>query len=137
MSPTTSPTSNPLDRPVRRVMRHGVVAVPEHALLDSVRRAMTDHQVHAVLIEERSTGRPLGWVRAESLLTWMNLEPGPVHAHRAITEPAVTIDPDAPLREAVSRLSHHGASHLLVCADGDRAAEGVVTALDIVAAWER
>ena len=118
-------------------MRHGVVSVPEHALLDSVRHAMTDHQVHAVLVEERTTGRPLGWVRAESLLTWMNLEHEPVHAHRAITEPVVTIAPNAPLREAVAALSRHGISHLLVCAEGDRTAEGVVTALDIVAGWER
>jgi CBS domain-containing protein len=117
-------------------MRHGVVAVSEHTLLDGVRRAMTDHRVHAVLVEERASGRPLGWVRAESLLTWMNLGPEPVHAHRAITEPVVTIAPDAPLREAVAALSRHGVSHLLVCGDGDYAAEGVLTALDIVNAWE-
>jgi CBS domain-containing protein len=138
MTATTSATaSGALDRPVRQVMRHGVVSVPEHALLESVRRAMTDHTVHAVLVEERTTGRPMGWVRAESLLTWMNLEPEPVHAHRAITEAVVTIAPDAPLREAVSALSRHGVTHLLVCGEGDRAAEGVVTALDVVAAWER
>ena len=137
MTAMSEPTAGVLDRPVRRVMRHGVVSVPEHALLDSVRHAMTDHQVHAVLVEERTTGRPLGWVRAESLLTWMNLEHEPVHAHRAITEPIVTIAPDAPLREAVAALSRHGVSHLLVCGVGDRTAEGVVTALDIVAGWER
>lgn len=129
-------SSNALERPVRQVMRHGIVSVPEHALLDSVRKAMVDHRVHAVLVEERSTGRPLGWVRAESLLTWINLEPDPVHAHRAITEAVVSVDPAAPIREAISALSRHGVSHLLVCAEGDRAAEGVVTALDIVTALE-
>jgi CBS domain-containing protein len=133
----TTTAHSALDRPVRDAMRHGVIAVPEHALLDSVRRAMADHQVHAVLVEERSTARPLGWVRAESLLTWMNLQPGPIHAHRAITEPVESIVPDAPLRDAVSALSKHGVTHLLVRAEGDRAGEGVVTALDIVAAWEQ
>jgi signal-transduction protein with cAMP-binding, CBS, and nucleotidyltransferase domain len=118
-------------------MRHGVVSVPENALLDSVRQAMADHHVHAILVRERSTGRPLGWVRAEALLTWINLESDPVHAHRAITEPVVTIAPDAPLRGAVSALSRHGISHLLVCGEDDHAAEGVVTALDVVTAWER
>jgi CBS domain-containing protein len=137
MTATSEPVSGALDRPVRAVMRHGVVSVPEHALLDSVRRAMADHHVHAILVEERSTGRPLGWVRAESLLSWMNLESEPVHAHRAITERVVTVAPDAPLRDAVSALSRHEVSHLLVCDDGDRAAEGVVTALDVVTAWER
>jgi CBS domain-containing protein len=125
-----------LDRPVRSVMRHGVVAVPEHALLDSARRAMNDHQVHAVLIEARYTGRPLGWVKAESLLTWLHLARGPVHAHLAITEPAVTVAPDASLREAVRLLSRHGTTHLLVCSEGERVPEGVITALDIVSAWE-
>jgi CBS domain-containing protein len=133
----TSITASPpaaLDRPVSTVMRHGVVAVPEHATLDDVRRAMADHRVHAVLVQQRSTGRPLGWVKAEALLTWMNLEPAPAHAHRAITEPVVTIAPDAAVHEAVAALSRHGVSHLLVCDEGDVVAHGVVTPLDVVAA---
>jgi CBS domain-containing protein len=136
MTVSAEPSFDVLDRPVRGAMRYGVVTVPEHTLLDGVRRAMSDHQVHAVLVEQRATGRPLGWVRAESLLTWMNLEHKPVHAHRAITEPVVRIAPDAPLRDAVAALSRHGVTHLLVCREGDQAGEGVVTALDIVNAWE-
>jgi CBS domain-containing protein len=136
MTATNAPTGSMLDRPVSSVMRHGVVAVPEHATLDSVRRAMADHRVHAVLVEQRSTGRPLGWVKAEALLTWMNLEPAPAHAHRAITERVVTIAPGAPLREAVAVLSRHGVSHLLVCDEGDVVPHGVVTPLDVVAAKE-
>jgi CBS domain-containing protein len=133
---TAQQTTGALDRTVRGCMRHGVVAVPEHATLDSVRRAMTDHGVHAVLVEERTTGRPLGWVRAESLLTWMNLQSEPVEAHRAITERVAMIPPDASLRDAVSALSRHGVTHLLVGGDGDHVAEGVLTALDVVNAWE-
>ena len=98
---------------------------------------MTDHHVHAVLVEERSTGRPLGWVRAESLLTWLNLEHEPVHAHRAITEPVITIEPEAPLSAAVAALSRHGISHLLVCGKNEQVPEGVITALDVVSAWDR
>jgi CBS domain-containing protein len=125
-----------LNRPVRSAMRHGVVAVPEHVTLDEVRHAMADHRVHAVLVQERSTGRPLGWVKAEGLLTWMNLEPAPVHAHAATTERVVTIAPDAPLGEAVAALSRHGVSRLLVCEEGDIVPHGVVTPFDIVAAKE-
>lgn len=134
MTATASPHA--LDRPVHRVMRHGVVAVPDHLSLTAVRRAMADHQVHAILVQDHTTGRPLGWVRAESLLNWMSLESGATHAHRAISEQIVRIAPDAPLREAVSALSRDGVTHLLVCREGDVAAEGVVTALDVVAAWE-
>lgn len=134
---TTTALPHALDRPVHQVMRHGVVAVPDHLSLTAVRRAMADHQVHAILVQEHTTGRPLGWVRAESLLNWMNIESGSTHAHRAITQKPVRIAPDAPLRDAVTALSRQDVTHLLVCRDGDVAAEGVVTALDIVAAWDR
>jgi CBS domain-containing protein len=133
----SSPTTKGVfDRPVRRVMRHGVVAVPDHASLESVRRAMADHQVHAVLVENRISGEPLGWVTAAMLLTWMNLEHGPTHAHQAMTERVVTVAPDAPVRDAVAALSRPEVSHVLVRDPGDRVAIGVVTPLDIVGAKE-
>ena len=122
-----------LDAPVRQIMRHGVVSIVEDAPLESVFHAMAEHHVHAVLIEERTTGRPLGWVTAQSLLSWMNLEPGETHAHQAMTERVITVPPTAPVREAVAALSRAGAWRLLVCADGAQAGEGVVTPLDIVA----
>lgn len=131
-------TDNPLkpidlDVPVRQIMRHGVIVIAEDATLDGVFQTMADHHIHAVLVEEAATGRPLGWVKAESLLTWLNLEAAPGHAHEAITESVVTIAPDAPVRDAIALLSRTKTSHLLVCAEGSRAGEGVVTALDVVA----
>ncbi len=98
--------------------------------LAEIRRARRAH------LQEHATGRPLGWVRAEALLTWMGIESGSTHAHRAISEKVVTIAPDAPLREAITALSRHEVTHLLVCREGDVAGEGVVTALDLVAAWD-
>jgi CBS domain-containing protein len=121
-----------LDGPVRQAMRHGVVAMADNADLTSVFHAMAEHGVHAVLVEERATGRPLGWVTAQALLTWMNLEPGQAHAHEAMTERVVTIAPDAPMREAIAALSRPGTTHVLVCDEGALAGEGVVTALDVV-----
>jgi CBS domain-containing protein len=128
-----NPTARAFEAPVRQAMHHGVVAIAENADLTSVFHAMADHGVHAVLVEERRTGRPLGWVTADALLSWMNLQPGEAQAHQAMTERAVTVPPTAPMREAVAALSRPGTSHLLVCDEGARAAEGVVTALDIVA----
>jgi CBS domain-containing protein len=123
-----------LDRPVRAAMRHGVVSVPEHATLDSVFRAMAEHRVHAVLVSARAGGRPLGWVTAKALLTWMNLDSAAAEAHQAIEEAAVSIAPDAPMRDAIAALSRPGVTHLLVRdADAD-AGEGVLTALDVIAA---
>ena len=121
-----------LDMPVASIMRHGVVSIAEDASLTGVTRAMGDHRVHAILVEERSTGRPVGWVKAETLLSWMNMDEAWAHAHEAITEPVTTIRPDATVREAMAALSRHGTSRLLVCSEGSRAGEGVLTPLDVV-----
>jgi CBS domain-containing protein len=122
------------DTPVASVMRHGVVSIAEDASLANVARAMGDHQVHAILVEERTTGRPLGWAKAETLLAWMNMQSPWVHAHQAISESVTTITPTAPLRDAIAALLRQGTSRLLVCSEGDRAGEGVVTHLDVIAA---
>jgi CBS domain-containing protein len=121
-----------LDTPVARIMRHGVVSIAEDASLASVAEAMGDHRVHAILVEERTTGRPLGWVKAETLLGWMNMRSPWAHAHQAITESVTTIAPTATARDATAALSRAGTSRLLVCRDGGRAGEGVLTPLDVV-----
>ena len=120
------------DTPVARIMRHGVVSIAEDASLASVADAMGDHRVHAILVEERTTGRPLGWVKAETLLSWMNMRSPWVHAHQAMTEKVTTIAPTATVRDATAALSRPGTSRLLVCSDGGRAGEGVLTPLDVV-----
>ena len=73
--------------------------------LASVADAMGDHRVHAILVEERTTGRPLGWVKAETLLGWMNMRSPWAHAHQAITESVTTIAPTATARDAMAALS--------------------------------
>jgi CBS domain-containing protein len=121
-----------LDRSVASVMRHGVVSIAEDASLISVARAMRDHRVHAILIEQRSTGRPLGWAKADTLLSWMNMRSSWVHAHQAITERVSTIEPTATVRDAISALLRPGTSRLLVCSGDDCAGEGVLTHLDVI-----
>jgi hypothetical protein len=93
---------------------------------------MRDHRVHAILVEHRMTGRPLGWVKAETLLSWMNMRSPWAHAHQAITETVTTIAPTATEREATAALSRPGTSRLLVCGAGGRAGEGVLTPLYVV-----
>jgi CBS domain-containing protein len=121
-----------LDRSVASVMRHGVVSIAEDASLVSVAKAMSDHRVHAILIEQRSTGRPLGGAKAETLLSWLNMRSPWVHAHQAITERVSTIAPTATVREAISALSRPGTSRLLVCGEDACAGEGVLTHLDVI-----
>jgi CBS domain-containing protein len=126
-------TNDVLTTPVASIMRHGVVSIAEDATLASVAQAMADHRIHAILVEQRTTGRPLGWVKAETLLSWMNMQSPWVHAHQAISESITTISPSASVRDAMEALSRAGTSRLLVCSEGGRAGEGVLTPLDVVA----
>jgi CBS domain-containing protein len=132
MTDTITRSDELLERTVASVMRHGVVSVAEDASLVSVANAMRDHRVHAILIEQRSTGRPLGWAKADTLLSWLNMRSPWVHAHQAITERVTTIEPTATVREAVSALLRPGTSRLLVCSEDSCAGEGVVTHLDVI-----
>jgi CBS domain-containing protein len=132
MIETFTHTDDVLETPVASVMRHGVVSIAEDASLASVARAMSDHHVHAILVEQRTTGRPLGWAKAETLHSWMNMRSPWVHAHQAISEPIATIAPNATVRDAMAALSRHGTSRLLISSEGGCAGEGVLTHLDVV-----
>src|SRR4051794_35235208 len=80
----------PMTREVREVMTPGVVTIVEDASVKQARRAIHAHRVHAVLVLGRERGRPLGWVTARGLLSWVDREESLAHARDAITEPPTT-----------------------------------------------
>jgi len=121
-----------LDTPVRDVMTPGVVSISEDASLVQVLRALRAHDVHALLVSGAQHGKPLGWVTVEGLLGWMGQDPGLACARDVVTERVHTIDPLAPAREAVTALSSPDTTHLLVCRSEEGAAEGVVSAVNLV-----
>jgi signal-transduction protein with cAMP-binding, CBS, and nucleotidyltransferase domain len=53
-------------------------------------------------------------------------------ARDAITEDVTTIDPRASARDALAAISTPGTTHLLVCRHRDGAAEGVVSAINLI-----
>lgn len=126
-------TTAGLDREVRDVMTPGVVSVPADASLPRVHGALLAHGVHAVLVVDQHRGQALGWVSARGVLTAIAAGGGPRTAHQAISEPVTRISPSASAREAMAALVEPGVTHLLV-SHGDRMPEGVVSALDLVAA---
>lgn len=128
------PSADPMDYEVRQLMTPGVVTIVEDASLTQVYRALTAHRVHAVLVLGSRTGHPLGWVTAHGLLAWVDKDASLAVARDAITESATTISPSATAREALVALSQPMTQQLLVAAAPDRLPEGVVTALDLVAA---
>jgi CBS domain-containing protein len=117
---------------VRDFMTPGVLTIAEDASLVHVYRAMVAHSVHAVLVVGRSEGRPLGWVTARGLLSWVGRDQALASARDAITERPVTIEPNASAREALSALSQAATTHLLVCRAEEATPEGVVSELDLV-----
>jgi CBS domain-containing protein len=123
-----------LDHEVREVMTPGVVSVPASASLTQVRRALVAHEVHAVLVVDRKSGAPLGWVNATGLLR-ATVDGSARHtAAQAICEPVQSVSPSATVREAVEILLQPGVSHVLVAHQNSVVGEGVVSDLDVVRA---
>jgi CBS domain-containing protein len=121
-----------LDTPVRDVMTPGVLSIVEDASLRQVLRALHHHRVHAVLVSCQSNGLPLGWVTARGLLGWIERDHSLSVARDAITEPPLTIEPGATIREAVSVMAREGVGHLLVAHRPDALPEGVLADLDVL-----
>jgi CBS domain-containing protein len=132
-APSPAASGDHLDTAVREFMTPGVLSIAEDASLRHVYRAMVAHSVHAVLVVGRNEGRPLGWVTARGLLSWVGRDQSLATAREAITERAETIEPSATARDALSALSQAGTSHLLVSRHGGGAPEGVVSELDLIA----
>lgn len=120
------------EREVREVMTAGVVTIVEDASVHQARRAMQAHHVHAVLVLGRVQGRPLGWITARGLLSWVDQDETMGYARDAVTEPPNSIKPSASVREAVSALLQPGVTHLLVQRHPDHLPEGVLSELDLL-----
>jgi CBS domain-containing protein len=130
-SPLPDPRPRWLQTPVRVFMRPGVVSVSEEASVLQVERAMTAHDVHAVLVMG-TDGVAQGWITAGGLLSWLGEEPAMVPARVAITEQPRSIPPTASAADALKALADPAVTHLLVAPRPDAPAHGVVAEIDLV-----
>ena len=121
-----------LDTPVREIMRPGVIVLADDASVLQAQRALIAHGVHAVLVIERFSGRPVGWVTSRGLLRWCDRDAGLASVPSAVTEPAVAIPPSASAREALDTLEREGATRLLVSHQHEGLPEGVVADVDLL-----
>ena len=126
-----------LERPVRHLMTPGVVALPDNATVRMAFGALVAHRVHAVLIVGHGDGQPLGWVSARGLLPYLLRDDDMLFVGQAIDQPAVTIAPGAPTREALALLSEPDVTHIVVARSPEAHPEGVVSALDLMAVGVR
>jgi CBS-domain-containing membrane protein len=121
-----------LDTAVRDIMCPGVIVLGDDASVLQAQRALLAHQVHAVLVLERTRSRPLGWVTSRGLLAWCDRDTILAQARAAVSEPAVVIGPSATAREALDLLDSTGATRLLVAHRADWLPEGVVADVDLL-----
>jgi CBS domain-containing protein len=127
------PAADFLEVPVVHLMTPGVVSIVEDASLRRLYRALTAHEVDAVLVIGRSSGRPIGWATKRGLLAWVGRDESMAFARDAVTEPPRTIHPGATAREALTAISQPGTTRLLVCLSSDAFPEGVVAESDLIA----
>jgi CBS domain-containing protein len=123
---------------VADVMAPGVITCAPETPLETVAELMATHRVHAVAVGGIAANH-LVWGIVDSLdLVRALRDPDAVGFAEAISRHAVhTIEPDAPLSEAVRLMDEHNVSHLVVMDRGRPV--GVVSTLDIAgaAAWGR
>jgi CBS domain-containing protein len=121
-----------LDKQVRSFMRAGVITIPGDASVRQVQRALVAHKVHAVLVVDVRSGKPLGWAGARNVLGHMLGDAALMSASGAVTEPAESIAPSATAAEALNQMLETGARRLLVRRHTDSPPEGVVSEIDLV-----
>ena len=121
-----------LEAPVRDIMRPGVIVLSEDASVVQAQRSLLAHGIHAVVVLERGSGRPVGWITSRGLLGWADRDAGLATARDAVDEPPVTIEPSASAREALEALERAGATRLLVSRHDDGLPEGVVADVDLL-----
>jgi CBS domain-containing protein len=120
------------EREVRDIMTSGVVSIPTDASMRRVHETMVAHGVHAVLVIDRDSGLPVGWVTARGLLRWAGHVSRAHTAKQAINEPIHIISPSASVGDAIAMLLEADVSHLLVGRRNSAVPEGVVADIDIV-----
>jgi CBS domain-containing protein len=125
-------TGGRLAREVRDVMTPGVVTIPADASLHQAYAAIAAHGVHAVLVVDRKSAAPLGWISANGLLRWALDDSHHHTAGQAICEAVHMVAPSATLRDAAEILLRPGVSHVLVAHHGATSGEGVLSAADVV-----
>lgn len=117
---------------VRTIMRAGVISVPGDTSVRQVQRALVAHRIHAVLVVDAATSKPLGWATPRSILEHVLGDPALTPATSAIAEPAQSISPSATADEALQLMLESGARLLLVRRHPDSPPEGVVSEMDLI-----
>jgi len=119
---------------VRDCMHHGLVSCAGDAPLGEVAALMAKHRVHAVALTGADGLRPVGFVSDLDIAAAAASGEQTIARQAAASQPA-TVSADESLHGAARLMSEHGVSHLIVLDAASGYPVGVLSTLDIAAAY--
>lgn len=122
---------------VRDAMHQGIISVPGDTPLRSVARVMAERHVHAVAVTDPGDrDYPWGIVSSVEVVAAAAGAAEPAAGEVAATE-VLTVSSDERLDHAAQLMSEHELSHLIVTDSANGHPSGVLSTLDIAAAYAR
>jgi len=120
---------NSLDTPVEQVMTKPVKAVDRELAVRDVSKLLATEAVGSVVVETEY-GR--GLLTKTDIIDGLRagIDPDTTPVGDLMTTPVKTIDPGAPLEEAIDTMVEHGIKRLVV--DGQADGVGILTTTDVM-----
>jgi CBS domain-containing protein len=115
-------------------MHHGVLTCAAGDSLRDVAAIMANHRVHAVVITTSSGAQPVGVVSDLDVLAAVAARTDCTAGQASATE-TLTVSADEPLESAAHLMNEHGVSHLVVLDGAGGYPLGVLSSLDVAAAY--
>jgi CBS domain-containing protein len=115
-------------------MHHGVLTCPLDASLRDVAAIMATHRIHAVVVSSGQAERAEGVVSDLDVVAAIASGAECTAAQVAATE-SLTVSTNATLETAAQLMSEHGVSHLVTVDAAGSYPVGVLSSLDIAAAY--
>lgn len=120
---------------VREAMHAGIIAASAEMPLREVARLMAENHVHAIAVVEPGRSlRPRGIVSGREIAEAAAAGAEPSAGEVAATD-LVTISADEPLDQAARMMAELGIGHLLVLEPASGYPAGIISVLDIAAAY--
>jgi CBS domain-containing protein len=119
---------------VRDCMHPGVLTCGPDASLRHAATMMAKHRVHSVVMTRNHGGRPVGVLSDLDVVTALAAGADCTAYEAAATE-ALTVSSEESLLGAAQLMSEHGVSHLVVLDSASGYPLGVLSTLDIAAAY--
>jgi CBS domain-containing protein len=121
---------------VRDCMHHGILSCDGDATLGEVAGVMSKHRVHSVAVTNHRVDRPVGIISDLDVVAALASGEEPCAAQVAATEP-VAVSAEDSLGHAAQLMAEHGVSHLVVLDAASGYPSGILSTLDIAAAYAR